>query len=1543
MEEFGTPGFTQKADETLQQSLIEWLITGKSKDHLFPRNASIQPFIDVFNKAAREPKVQAWLKSMGMDVSSVRVFSDGVEGTVLIKGKQVKCRFTATDGSGWNEVGARLTEAADKLSPNSAGVLLPQKGRFVDLDTVFNFYGVEPPHSDQQKASLGELLKTAGWPAITDDKRSLWRQQYAQLLQKISDIDARSSLATQLLQLVKDAVDTDTLSLGDRLAVVRPESTLAQKSQAPREHFAAWLALPAFKTFIEKVGFGGVDQVYRIVDGDLQILDRRSQWFPLGSFLQDEISKVGVGGSPQERQAIETLDKRFGQLQEMCKSIGNTVYSQPLYDARQYLVFSGLGSPRTLAQVYAAISGLSENLPPAPPRWTLPSTRPENPNRAWADAGFGKYLLSSMQTGYALVKIPDDTSLAPALDIYRQVLAQPDLQAWIKSKGLETDGLEFHRDSISGYANLDGVRTAVTFSTADNSGWWQVSEKLRLITEVLDPADEGLYYLKEGESWLPVGVVVQAYGLPQLDAYEGRNPVMAQLQTGALVMPARQYQSLGSRLEHVRQTIGDLDERAYLGDYLERKIGNAPDDAPWDWSEHAAQPSASSSLVAGDHRVRASLQRLTESPALRTHLEKAGFFWEGQPFRLSEGKFEHQLPDGGWLDLTSVISADRGLELELHQLMDLSHARGHALYSVPSYDVRQLLDYKGLGSPRTVGETRNVVRWLRSALPPAPPLGNYSGLLEEPWSPGRLTAGDKASLKAEADRRLGGQSPPVFDYLEETSPELLQQNPAECLEKFLNSREVLNDGDAFAHMLKWQASPVPKAVRQQLALAALTLHAGVNVPPRPGYIAGYALYQPSNMGRTFNAVRRDLEKHLQLERGLDPKLAVLVAQVGLAQVAPELLIMDVPKEIRIGTPGWMELRLGAAMAELKGPGTSRMMNEQQISDLTTLAATSEEQAILIQLPAMRILLDWAVLNGVIPAAVAGEHPESALKTATAAFFKQRREVNDALNAVAELPARKAIAIRELLKVFPGITRNELETMKVLLADSDARRNTPISEPRARSLIETYMTGDLMPGKWILRDDMPERLSRHRSTPFQTNLAVEAPAEKRAELDERIRRLPALKPLLEQAVDAHSATLKTAYATQLKLMFAKLPLADRQLLDHPQSVVTVFTVRGETGLPPATQTDADVQAARGRQGTLMRVELGKQVCYFEVFVNGEIIKRTDLPQQLREGDVLKGKPNPLGLNGIYVKAFTGGFKLNLDLDAYLKGATPRPNVSSKVIVERIGEPIGGVKSAGGAPSSDMIDTYASPKTHSIATLIADKNLYESDEQMLLRAEGTLPLEKKREALARDKAILKGLVPFLGAYQEFSDGNIGSGLFALTLDVGGVLIGAGGQVRSLLRTAKALTPNPLGSAFRRLGSAVSPLTPRKAWTKPVASFSDRAFNFIKESALLANGVMNPADGYAQLTAAAVKGVFKLSRLVPSASLLGKASPHLITIEEKLRAYWLAGGLDSAPAPRQSGQAGTSQGVAVVASRVNGVWYALNPQTGKPDGTPLSDFHV
>lgn len=1531
----------RKADEKLQKILSQALITGTLRGHPFPRNASIRPFIDAFCQAAQEPQVQAWLKSKGLDISSVRVFSDRIEGTELISGTKVARTFTATDGSGWNEVGAKLTEAADKLSPDSSGVLMPRAkgGRFHDLGAILNFYGVDAPPEDKDRPALGHLLNSAGWPPISDEKRGVWRQQFAALVQRHSDIDARSDLASQLLKLINNSGDGDALNLGEQLASVRPESSLAQKSLAPRKRFEHWLATPAFQNFINKIGQGGDNKTYRIFDGDLEVRGGNNQWLSLGNYLKDEINKVGIGGTANQKEAIKALDSGFKQLVDMSASVGNTLYSRPMYDARQLLAFSGLGFPSTLAHVYSAVGGLTNNLPAVPPRWTLPNSAPVNPDRKLVDNELGKNLITSLQSDYSIVQVPDGSSIAPVLDAYEKVLAQPQLQAWFQSKGLETSGLLLNKDSISGYVTRDGVRSLATFSTSDGSGWWEVSAKLRKLRDMLDPADKGMYYLTKGEVWLPSSVVFQAYGMPVPRDRGEKVEALNQLKTRGLIMSDAKHQQISNRLEDARQTIGDLDERAYLADYLEDKVKDAPDDTPWDWSEDHMQPSASSPLSAGDHAARVSLRRLIESPALWALLKDKGLYWEGQPFRVSEGKFEHQLPSGSWIDLTSYVTGTRELDSAFRRLADLTQARGHALYSVPRYDIRQILNHKGLGSPRTAGETRNVVRWLRSALPPAPALGNYGDLIEAPWSPGKLTADDKITLKREAGARWGGQQPKSFDYLDETSLEVLQENPAEHLEKMLSSSDALAYGERLSSTLKWQGAQSPKTVNQQLVTAALTLHAEQGDSAKPGHVAGYNLYKPSNMGRTLTAVRRDLENHLSTERGLEPKLAVMVAQIRLAQVAPEFLVQNVPKEIRIGTPAWMELRLGSEMAELKAPGASRMMNEEQISELTALAPINEAQASLMQLGAIRILLDWAVLNGVIPDAAGGEHPASAVKTASAAFFKQRQEVNDAMNAVTELPSRRAFAIRELLKVFPGTTLSQLEAMKVVLARSSDRRNLSISEPRSASIIEMYMTGDLTPGKWVLDSDMPQRRVRERKNPFQLNLDVEAPPNKVAELDSRIRNLPDLKPLLKTAVASHAVVLKKAYATQLRLMFAKLPLTDRQLLNDPKSVVRLFTVRGETGLAPGLQTTADTEAVRGRQGTLMRVELGKQVCYFEVFANGKIIKRTDLPENLRLGDVLGGRPNPLGLQGAQAIPFTGGFRLGIDLEAYSKGSPPRPNTTSNVIVESIGGPIVGDSQAPDGPT----DTFASAKIQKISTLIAENNLYESDESMLKRSLGTLPLEQNREALAREKAILKGLVPFVGTYQEFADGNIGQGFLSLTLDVAGVLIGAGSQARSLIRAGKALMPNPISGAIRRLRPRVAPLTPKIAWTKPVPSFSDRAFNFIKESAYFGSAVMNPADGYAGLANAAIKGLLKLSQLAGGVLKLSKVVPELVTVEEKWRAYWMAGGFDVTSGGHQTGSPGTSQGLSVSASRVGNYWYAISPKTGEPFGTPLHDFKL
>ncbi|WDU65141.1 hypothetical protein LRS56_12205 [Pseudomonas poae] len=115
------PADVEKADKHLQSALDTWLISGLLHRHLIPEHSSVKPFVDLFVEAAQKQPVQSWFKSKGLDLSTVRVYSDWVEGTVVIDGKHVTRKFTATDGSGWGEVGAKVTAAANQLNPYNYG------------------------------------------------------------------------------------------------------------------------------------------------------------------------------------------------------------------------------------------------------------------------------------------------------------------------------------------------------------------------------------------------------------------------------------------------------------------------------------------------------------------------------------------------------------------------------------------------------------------------------------------------------------------------------------------------------------------------------------------------------------------------------------------------------------------------------------------------------------------------------------------------------------------------------------------------------------------------------------------------------------------------------------------------------------------------------------------------------------------------------------------------------------------------------------------------------------------------------------------------------------------------------------------------------------------------------------------------------------------------------------------------------------------------------------------------------------------------------
>lgn len=1077
---------------------------------------------------------------------------------------------------------------------------------------------------------------------------------------------------------------------------------------------------------------------------------------------------------------------------------------------------------------------------------------PQGDDRSSADILLGQRLGDAMQNGYAMLEVPANSSLAPSLELYRQRWSEPTLQAWLTSKGLEIHTLTLHKDTLHGYAERGGVRTAVSFSTSDDSGWWQASAALRAVREVLDPQDRGLNPLAGEETWVPRHLVLQAFDIANPLSEEEADHLKQQLRTQGLLMQPEQARSIESALVRAEKAIAELESRPRLANRLEQLIEGLPDATAWDGAQH--------------------------------------------------------------LDGTDTLS--------------------------------QAIEKNNLGTPQTVGEIRNVINWLRTTLPPAPPLGNYAGFMDWEWAPGQLSTADKATLGALANVHLGATPPEHLDYLESQGVEDLRSDPAAHLQRLLASPDALALGERLARSVNGYGTGeigavAPKAVSQQMLIAAIKLHTDPQAPGKPGQWAGYNLYQPANMGRTFDAIRSDLEKHLHEVVGLDPKLAVLAAHIGLAQAAPEFLVRNVPGAIGMGTPAWMELRLGCAMVDNIAPGTSRAMDEEQISAMTVLGPTSEAQASLMRLLGLPIITDWAVLNGVIPAAADGEFTTPMIQSASLAFQQQREDVSRAFTRCAsDLPTRRSIAVAELLKVFPGVTASRLEGMKVSIVDARERRNMRVSEPRTRSLVETYMSGDLVPGKWVLSSDLPP--VQAKKTPYQPAREVEVPAEKREELDARIRRLPDMENVLKEAVNEHRRALQDAYATQIKLTIAGLPLEDRRMLELGK--VELFTLRGETGQSLANETDEHREALKYRQGTLMRAEHGNTVSYYEVFANGTIVKRQALPRRLVPGGVIENKRVPAPYGAIRVP-MVRGTELAIDVDAYAKGSAPRSSVKpSKVIVEKLGGELAGELPPTGLIAADYVpNSYSSSKTATIATRIAQDNFYESQDMMFKRAKGVLPLEQHREAVARDHKILLGLVPFVGAYQELAAGNIGSGLFSLALDVGAVALAAAGRARSLIRAGRALAQTPVTGVLRRMTSTVSPLVAKTTWAKPVASFSDKAFDFIKESVLFTSAALNPFDGYPQMASAAVKGLTKLPVLVAGGiKKLGKAAPHLITAEEKTRSYLMAAsGNTATPVSPEVGFSGTSQGIAVRAMNHNGRWYAIDPLNGRPFGVPLSEF--
>ncbi len=850
--------------------------------------------------------------------------------------------------------------------------------------------------------------------------------------------------------------------------------------------------------------------------------------------------------------------------------------------------------------------------------------------------------------------------------------------------------------------------------------------------------------------------------------------------------------------------------------------------------------------------------------------------------------------------------------------------------------INAVLQAHGLALPKTAGELRNAIRWLNASLPPAPALGNYAQLISSPWAPGGLSGPDKDYLAGLSDTDPAHRNP-SRDLLSVgvvnagSVDELRAQAESFITQALYRGRPQATWAHIAANRQFLGASGeqgLSTGEIQQWAMAAIMLQIDPQAPGEPGFIAGYDIYQPANNGRSLAAVREDIEAHLGKKLGADAKVAPLVAHLFLASAAPEFLVPGVSPTLRMGTTEWADLRLGVAFAERQGgPGCSRAMNYQEIVSLTRLDPRSPEEAAVLDNYAMAALLDWGMMQGLYTKPVDGVYTPQHYQKAANAFESQREQLLQALEAFkTPLPTRRDLAIAQLHTAFPDYSVQQLQGLRVHIANPNERRSLKLSEPRTRSLVETYMTGDLKKNRWMLLapGEQPPQLTKPK-TPYAAARGL-SPADQAAvdrnvqALNVKIDTLPDVQARVGAEVDASLASLKQGLSTVTRQMIANLPLADRQALELGS--VELFALREQTdSVPTVDQTPGQVEERRGRKGTVIRCEYNGVIRYFEVFPDKMlIIKREGLPDTLQLGGTLHDHPKTYGPWAPTTTQLQNGAVEPFDFTAYSTDALPRSGTTSPgIIIDKLGDTLPAAPTAvTGDGASVVPNSFASERSQAIVDRIMQGNFIHHRDTVLKAAEGKLPLEQRREVLRRNDSILLGMIPFVGAIMDLTKGNWVEGTRGLIIDTVGAWVGGAGA-----------TLGPLVKS-----------------TKVVAPFGAKAFRVLEKGVAVVSGFLNPLDGSADLLVAGAKGIFSVPKLLSKAPKTAMLRT-LGAVEEKLRTYLgVSSGVQQQATAQGAGpQAATCDvsyhGISVKAMQVDGLWYATDPKTDLPVGTPLEGF--
>jgi hypothetical protein len=772
---------------------------------------------------------------------------------------------------------------------------------------------------------------------------------------------------------------------------------------------------------------------------------------------------------------------------------------------------------------------------------------------------------------------------------------------------------------------------------------------------------------------------------------------------------------------------------------------------------------------------------------------------------------------------------------ELDMLADLAKTIGGVVYSGQVIGIVQWLIFHGYKVPTTIGETRSLIEWLAFELPEPPSLGDYHELLHaDESSPFHLSIADRKVITGTVHELTRGATS-LLQALAFANFNLIpaqdkREHADKFLQNFLRRKPARALGVTLHERLGWHLESDDPDVRDhqldELVVAALIID--MQLRSDQPLVAGYDFYQPANASRSAAEVCLLFEQHL-VDLGLSEAYnAPLAAHLLIAGAAPELLIGEIPPGLTLDKPGWVTVRQTAAVIEHAAPGSSRVMTFAQLKMFSELTPVSGELDKLYEAAAIPAVVDWAVLNGVIPYRSEKDYDKAMVIKASAYFSRYMEALAQSETGLSTAPPdRRKVALRALEQVMPAGPYLEQQAFEIKYLDSFGERSwlegLNAAHPagilsefwnflasgtdnnefaingllRMRlSILDLYMSGDLVENGQL-------------SDKFKTRDNFHPPANAFARLAE----LQSPSQLFDQAFDRYYQDVREGLSSLIKIAITQMPERDRLALTNGE--MTFYTVRKEVNpLNPNQETQIQRDEANGRYGIILCCTHDDHIRAYELFtLRGVCCERPDLAVQLRDSGLLHQRPTLSYTGSKYdFQDKNKASEWPLDYDAYREGSEPRQGVTSKVVVEKLWQ----LRLQ--ATDVRAVPLFFSAQLDEIAQCVLDNHPVARREELYAALDVRNGLEEWRDTRETvEKLAINVIVPFKQCIEDIRSGRtdrVAEGIGGCVLDglsVIGLLVGLGASAASILAKTGSTTLKLLKVAKAVARAAVSLINP------------------------------------------------------------------------------------------------------------------------------------